>query len=414
MNVPKNIYRRYIGDTRGNMMMLAGVSLSVFMVCAAGVSDYSMWQSQKAKLQDAADAAALAGAVKLGKGGNKIERSTKAQAAAFASEGNDTTLQGFVSDVQIDTTAETVEVALSVEVPRMFSSMISNTVQKVRATAIAKVVYGKTACLYVLDPTGNGAVTTTGNALVTATNCSIQINSISSTALTNGGNAIFTAEEICVNGNYTGSGYTPTPTPNCGTAPDPFASLAVPTAGLCDYTNLSIGVSTTLTPGTYCGGIRITSSGTIVTLSPGTYFIKDGDLKVSSSGSVIGDEVAFVLEGLSSIDISGTGEVSTTPPTSGVLEGYSVAQSRTEPLGPVSKITGEGKFSFPGIIYMPRGDLEITGKASTNTFTPSYAAIVVYQLKIAGSGELHVTANTDTFSQQASSTITKSSARLIH
>ena len=148
-------------------------------------------------------------------------------------------------------------------------------------------------------------------------------------------------------------------------------------------------------------------------MTPGTYIIKDGPIKLSAGANIYGPEVTIVLDQYASIDISGSGKFTTTPPTSGPLEGYSIAQSRTMPLGQVSKITGEGQFSFPGIIYMPRGDLDIAGRASGNTFTPSYAAIVVYQLKLSGSGELVVSANTDNYSQKDSEKIVNSAARLV-
>jgi Flp pilus assembly protein TadG len=407
------ISNQYLKNENGNMAMAFGVCLTIFMICGAIASDIAVWQSQQAKLQDAADAAALAGAVKLGKGGRKIVQATEDDAYAFASEGNDTTLTGFTSDVVIDTTAETVDVALSVEVPRMFSNFLTSGPQKVSARATSKVVYGRISCFYVLDPIGTGAFSTTGSSIMNANACNIEIQSTSATAMTNSGGATVNADNICVAGGYTGLGYTPAPQVNCPGSADPFAGLAIPVAGLCDHTNLNISSDTALSPGTYCGGMHVTG-GANVTMSPGNYIIKDGSIKLSSSASITGDEVTIVLDQNASIDIAGSGRFVTTPPLSGDLEGYSIVQSPTMPLGQVSKITGEGQFEFPGIIYTPRMDLEIAGRATGNTYTPTYAAIVVYRLKLAGSGELNITADTDAFSTASSSAITTSSARLIH
>lgn len=394
------------------MAMFAGLAFFAVMAGVAAGSDVVVWQAQQNKLQDAADAAALAGAVRLGKGGNKIERTVHKEAHSFASEGNDTTLQGFQSDVVIDQDAETVSVNLSVEVPRIFSSMFMKTNPTVRVKSVAKVVHGQTSCFYVLDPISTGAFSTTGNAILNANACRIEVHSTSASAMTNSGDATVTADEICVAGGYTGAGYSPAPLTNCSGSSDPFAGLAIPTAGLCDHTNLHIAGSVTLNPGTYCGGIKVSSSD-VVTLNPGTYIIQGGPIKISGSGSIVGDGITIVLDQNASVDIAGTGQFITTPPTTGPLEGYSIVQSPTMPLGQISKITGEGRFEFPGIIYMPRMDLEIAGRATGNTYTPSYAAIVTYQLKLAGSGELNITANTDAFNQAVAANITKSSARLV-
>jgi hypothetical protein len=407
-----NFIRKYRKNTDGNMALFAGLALFTLMAGVAGGTDLIVWQAQKAKLQDAADTAALAGAVKLGKGGNKIEKYVHNEAFAFSKEANDTTLDGFESNVVIDQDAETVEVGLSVEVPRMFSSLFMDTNPSVHAKSVAKVVHGQTSCFYVLDPVSTGAFSTTGSAILNANACRIEVHSTSASAITNSGGATVTADEICIAGGYTGIGYTPPPNTNCSVSADPFVGLVIPAAGLCDYTNLMINIDTALTPGTYCGGIKVSSSA-VVTMAPGSYIMKDGSIKISGSASIVGDDLTIVLDTNSSIDISGTGQFITTPPTSGSLEGYSIVQSPTMPLGQISKITGEGQFEFPGIIYMPRMDLEIAGRATGNTYTPSYAAIVTYQLKLAGTGELNITANTDAFNQVVAANITKSSARLI-
>jgi hypothetical protein len=99
--------------------------------------------------------------------------------------------------------------------------------------------------------------------------------------------------------------------------------MAIPVAGLCDYTNLNINADIALTPGTYCGGIHATGNA-VVTMAPGSYIIEGGSIRIASGASIEGDGVTIVLGQNASIDISGSGRFVTTPPTSGSLEGYSI------------------------------------------------------------------------------------------
>ena len=63
------------------------------------------------------------------------------------------------------------------------------------------------------------------------------------------------------------------------------------------------------------------------------------------------------------------------------------------PLGGNSKIAGDGQYEFPGIIYLPRQTLEIAGRASGNSYIPTYTAVAADKIVVAGSGELRVTAD---------------------
>ena len=113
----ENLFGAYRSDRSGNMAMLAGISLGLFMACGAAAADVSMWQSQKSKLQDAADSAALNGAIMLSNGaqyngdnsgggdgifqnvqgdeGNgSLKRQIKETAEVLVHEYNDTTLTG--------------------------------------------------------------------------------------------------------------------------------------------------------------------------------------------------------------------------------------------------------------------------------------------------------------------------------
>ena len=69
-----------------------------------------------------------------------------------------------------------------------------------------------------------------------------------------------------------------------------------PTIGGCDYSNKIVdGISATLQPGVYCGGL-IPTNGAAVRLSSGIFIIKDGPLTVDGA-SISGTEVGIYLKG---------------------------------------------------------------------------------------------------------------------
>ena len=120
-------------------------------------------------------------------------------------------------------------------------------------------------CLYVLDLRCANAFTANNGASVTM-NCGIAINDTNAAAASITGGATVSATAISIAGNYVvnnGGTISPAPTTGTQTVADPFASVAGPTAGACNYTNYSPGFGTwTLNPGTYCGGITINNGAT--------------------------------------------------------------------------------------------------------------------------------------------------------
>ncbi|WP_017930220.1 pilus assembly protein TadG-related protein [Robiginitomaculum antarcticum] len=410
----KSRLKTFLKDEQGNLTILfVGCSFAL-LAGSAMIVDMNVWRSQEAKLQNAADAAALSGALLLGKGGHDVEIKAEETAKDYVLHGNDINIDGYSSAVYVNAKSETVDVRLTSGVPRIFSNLFATSDMTVGARAVAKVVHENTACLYVLDPEGNGSFEVRGSATFETKNCSIQVNSTSPKAISLVGNSSIQAEDICVAGGVSAKrGFSHAPKTACGVVPDPFASLDIPRAGACDYTRLSVSSSMTLKPGTYCGGIAV-DRGSVVTLTPGIYIMKDGHIDIKGGGSIVGEEVAFVLEGASSIDVTGNGDVITTPPVNGPLAGFSVVQSSSEPLGQGSKIVGRGELHLPGTIYLPRQSLEVIGAAQHSTDTQSFATIVVHNLKIVGSGTFAISASKNNYNRDSAQRLSKTSARLIH
>jgi hypothetical protein len=279
---------------------------------------------------------------------------------------------------------------------QLFSALFSSSGMFAGATATAAIVSsgGGSGCIYVLNPTSQRAMDVEGSEVQTT--CGIYVNSSNSVALYIGGNPpggagtpAISASSISIVGNYQNGGQgTLVPTPQTGTSAvtDPLASLPEPTAGSCTATNYNWSQgTTTLSPGTYCGGIHI--SGGTVTFSAGQYILLGGGLTIdSASTTASGSGVSFYntsnsTYSYSPMTISGQPKVTFSAPTSGTYEGIFFFTDRSETSTSQNQINGATNSTIQGTLYMPTVPLLYTGESSTGTYT----GLVVNTLEINGS-----------------------------
>ena len=279
---------------------------------------------------------------------------------------------------------------------QLFSALFSKSGMETGALATAAIVSSgaPAGCIYVLNTTAQRAMDVEGSEVLTT--CGIYINSSNSVALYIGGNPpggagtpAISASSISIVGNYQNGGQgTLVPTPLTGqtAATDPLASLPSPTPGSCTQTNYNWSQgTTTLSPGTYCGGIHI--SGGTVTFSAGQYILLGGGLTIdSASTTATGSGVFFYNTSNSTysygtMTISGQPNVTFSAPTSGTYEGIFWFTDRSQTSTNQNQVNGATTATIQGTIYMPTVPLLYTGESSTGTYT----GLVVNTLQINGS-----------------------------
>src|SRR5262249_44729406 len=155
-------------------------------------------------------------------------------------------------------------------------------------------------------------------------------------------NAILKAGFICSAGGKvadSNANYSPQPTTDCPTMPDPLASRPPPPDGPCKFlAKVVLGGNETLQPGIYCGGLVI-SMGANVKMAPGIYTIKDGPFLVNGNSTLTGDNVAIYMKGLdSNLKFDADTTISLTAPKDGPMAGilmYDDPTGATALLNPV-------------------------------------------------------------------------------
>jgi hypothetical protein len=142
-----------------------------------------------------------------------------------------------------------------------------------------------------------------------------------------------------------------------------------------------------LTPGAHCGDTSVTGSGN-VTMSSGIYTIDGGGLTLTRSVNVTGTGVMIYntfdsTHAFAPMQVTGSGNINVTAPTSGPYQGGLFFEDRNAPSGETDSVTGSGNLNVVGDLYFENSRPDITGGGGSTD-----VAIIANQLSISGSGNL--------------------------
>jgi len=382
---------------------MAAFSLIALCALVGLAADTGYFFDYKRQMQTAADAAALAGAAQLRRGGNGNGQIVNAADAAASSNGFTNQVNG--TGIQVHTPplsgyytsdGSYVEAIISQTRPTLFMGILGLQSANVSARAVAGV-QDSPNCIYALGQTGTGLATNGSGSSLSAA-CGIVVNSSAAGALNAGSGAVF-GTSVAVAGTYSGSCSSSEPS-GCRTGvppqPDPLAQLADPQFSGCDFgaptpVNVSGGV-VTLNPGTYCNGISI-GSGASVTFQPGVYILNGGGLSVSGNSTIQGTGVTFynTAQGKYSygpVTLTGGTLGFLNAPTSGPTEGILFFQDRTiipKAGKSTNVIAGSSNLNFTGTFYFPTTDLTFSGGGQVSA---NYTIFVARTITVGGNTTL--------------------------
>jgi len=361
-------------DDKGNVAIVVALCLPLIIGGAAFGIEVGYWRYDQVRLQQAADAAAYAGAVVKRAGGATISDQAVTDAATAAAVSN-----GFVSGsdtinvhLPSNTTpadANSVEAVISRTEPPIFSAYIhcfvtnwrnsscANSTTVVTARATASYSDADNACILALSPTASAAADFAGNSSITLDACTVMSNSLASNAVNVQGSASVSVPCMYATGGASLGGTVDLTT--CGSVKtdqppvaDPYASLAMPTVtGSCS----NPANSGTLDPGNYC---KMDLKNT-VTLNPGVYVINGGSLTVNANAAVTGSGVTIYLTNGATLKMNGNSDVQLSAPTSGAYSGMLIISDRSNTNG--VSINGDSNSSMTGVIYAPDAPISYIG-----------------------------------------------------
>lgn len=362
-------WHRLLHRRDGNVAMSFAIMMPITVAMAGMLVDSSVWEAQKASLQGLTDRAALAGAVVLNDSNYATTAKRNAAAIQAATDQIFASRPDLTPKIQMGPDNRSLTVALTETGIVSFGGVFGIERVDLGASSLAVADFSAgAACLLALNEQSNvTGITFGGSATFTAPGCIVWSNAPSRRSIVVQGSATVNAERMCAAGQVETNGSSASITGSrgggCGKVTDPFLSWSPSPPSGCDANRLRITShdDVTLWPGTYCNGLDVSSQGT-VTLMPGDYWVKNGTMKLTAGGSVIGTDVGVYLYGSgSTIDVSGQQTVRLKARTVGDLKGKIVASDRRMTGNLASRITGGAALDLTGSIYLPNQNLTFAG-----------------------------------------------------
>jgi hypothetical protein len=364
--------RKFLSAREGNFAAILAIASVPLMAAVVGIVDFVSVNNKATKLQDALDTAALAVATKYysGMSANELEDMGReffnSNVSALYTNPDEFDYVAPEDDFSAEALSAGLDDFITVRSSVAHQGMLGSQNWKARRQSVVRISPGEPACILALDRHALSSIKIQGSTKINMKGCLIAANSDSSEAISRGGSAEISAKCVTTVGGTSGlEGISyaqlecpqpleyqyPTRDPLANvTPPDPTGCISAPNAK-----------TKTLSPGTYCSE---TISGE-VTLEPGSYILRGGEVKLGGNGFLIGHGVTiFLLEG-AKFAISANQIVQLSPPESGDYAGITIYQARgnTSPL----MVDGGVGSEITGFVYAPSAHVFHAGNSTTTT-----------------------------------------------
>jgi hypothetical protein len=380
--------KRLWRDRRGVTALMVAGSASALLAGAALATDVGIWFVARRGMQNAADSAALAAASALAAGSN----ATAAQAIATDLVSRNGFAPGGVTILRVDTPPTTgsqvgnpaaVEVELRQTQPLRLARLMLREAPQVVARAVGMVRSDANPCVLALT----GAMTLWGSTSTSASGCVLASNARTEDAVAVGGAAELTAYSLRSSGgcaNCASAGQVTLERPPSTwqpPTPDPYRALAqkaLPGGAVSASCTNSLEPYET-TGKVYCGPLK-TTGGNVLTVTPGTYYIRNGDVSLQGGGIVCpgctgGQGVTFVLTGdparIGSVTINGNATLQASAPRDPADPDWKGVLFYRDPraTGGTVRINGGSEMRIAGALLFPSSDVQYSGNSGTSNCT---------------------------------------------
>ncbi len=389
---------RFAHSRKGAMLAFVGVSLVGLLGAVALVVDSGSGYRQRRIAQTSADAGAIAGA-------REIERSMF-DSVQIVSEAE--SIRNGFTDPEVVAhyppvtgpfagNLDYVEVLITRNTPTFLAHLFNRSSWDIKARAVAGISTTSLGCVYSLAPSG-ASLNVDGRI---EANCGVIVNS----DLDAKAGARIVSTGIAVTGAVTGGNaqFTPDPSTGAVTPLNPLLALNAeiatylaakvpPPMTACNHPSVVVvSGDMTLSPGVYCGGIRVTTGSHKATLLPGVYVMAGGGLTVQTSGRIEGHGVTIINTNgpvnnpatYQPYFFGNGSKCDLSAPTTGDFPHMLIIQ---DPAAGVSGTTYVNTFAcaddFPlvGTIYLPTQTAYFQG---SNSSSPINGSIVAYNVDVA-------------------------------
>lgn len=344
-------WSRFAEDRRGSVVLVFALALSAVLIAAGVGVDHGRKLTLEAQMQQALDAAVLAGV--------KLTPSTRDAKARLLFDANiaDTSANNvsvsFTSEGQDKYTGQA-----RADIPTTLTGLLGVRTLNVQVGATAEATGGADVCILLLSTNASQQLLLNSGAKVDAPLCELHAKSTANPAAIFNAGTTLNLQRTCLAGSsiIDNGGTHPNVEKSCATVSDPFAGkLPVPATSACTASNGNYnGGNVTLSPGVYCGWFNFNNSPN-VTFNPGVYVIQGGGWNVNG-GTWTGAGVTFYFADTSKIQFNSGVAATLTPPSSGAYANILMYEKAGLSQSPF--VFNDSKsFQMKGLIYLPSRDV---------------------------------------------------------
>ena len=390
-------YRAKRRNESGQALILFALGLAVLLGMAALTIDVGLAYVARRDMQNAADAAALAGADAILEGQSSVLATNAARDLALQN-GYDGAAADVTVTINIPPTSgphsgdsDFVEVVIEHPIDAVMARAVGKNSFDIAARAVAGIDRTpKPYSIITLSGTDCQSMQFGGQVNLTIADAGTLTNSecAADAFSTNGTiNVASSANDVVGGWNMIGgSANVDLPPSRAGHFDDPLAGVPAPTptsapVQICPTFNGQPG-TVILQPGVYdctidpagqwglqfepgdyyiTGGIVINGGGD-VTFGAGLYFLQGQGLIITGNSTVIGDGVTFYIDE-GQVTLTGNGDTQLTAPTSGTYEGIAIFQNRT--LTSTVDMSGGATADGWGAVYAAGAQIHLVGNTGS-------------------------------------------------
>ena len=373
---------------RGQIALITALVAAPVSIAVVFAVELTALSGERAKMQAAVDAAALAGAREIGVSGG-AERNIKALTEGFAKEQT----QQIIPHIRTSFTAEQLPGgAVQIDGVGVRNSFFGNLVPKggfvIKVRALAEALNQQPLCVV-----GTGSTTVTlaidgkERSRISAPNCVVHANAnieLSDTAQIEAGT-------IQTSGIATGTGFSPEANNGALVLRDPFISRRIKRktacpAGVVETREISSGVLK-LRPGVVT--IRYSAKGMgEIRMAAGDYWFCQ-PLTIEEQASLSGDNVVLIFEN-GALNATGNAKVSLTGRRSGKWTGFVLVSARENETD--TAISSASVDRLLGTIYLPNSNLLVNARG-TVAENSLWSVVIARTIALTGDSTLVINDN---------------------
>ena len=377
-------------DEGGQVALIFALAAPAVVLLTVGAIDLNNVQSARTRLQDIADAAALAGANELGLAiddNSAIERARVFVAGHLEEWTEAPTVTPSIRVIDRNK-QRIIEVILDGHTPSFFANMLPPGGWKYKAESRAAAVGMTPLCVLVIDGAQDRSLNLLNKSRLQAPACLVHSNR---DIVVTGGS--ITASQVQA---VTSAAGVISPAPGTGAAPieDPFKDMNLNTQPACSsQDNVPAFVQTgvwRLQPGAHCTDFRVEGNAELF-LEPGDHWFSGAGLEVRGQARLTGRDVVLLFGLGSEFQFEGTSTVNLEGRKTGRYAGMVMIATRGNTQNFV--ITSSRVQSLLGVIYVPEAQLVVDGRGNTVAPDSAWTVVVARKLLLSGSPSLVINAN---------------------